>query len=93
MHFYFVLFFMTPSFSATPKREKAKIILVGSSGTGKTALRGSVLGKAFSHSFRTTIGADFHSITLNSLPCYLWDTAGQSGTPHCTHCSPRLLWR
>lgn len=61
-----------------------KLVVLGSSGVGKTSLRGQYLSGRFSTGYRATIGADFIAKTLphptrhgEFLSLQIWDTAGQ----------------
>jgi small GTP-binding protein len=66
---------------------RAKIVLIGDGGVGKTALRRSWLGEGFKREYLMTIGADFasqeisiyHSPTKTAydLKFQIWDLAGQ----------------
>ncbi|MFX0051929.1 MAG: GTP-binding protein [Candidatus Hodarchaeota archaeon] len=66
---------------------RAKIVLIGDGGVGKTALRRAWLGEGFKTEYLMTIGADFasqelsiyHSETKSSyeLKFQIWDLAGQ----------------
>ncbi|MFX0087631.1 MAG: GTP-binding protein [Candidatus Hodarchaeota archaeon] len=66
---------------------RAKIVLIGDGGVGKTALRRAWLGEGFKTEYLMTIGADFasqeisiyHSETKTSydLKFQIWDLAGQ----------------
>eukprot|EP00611_Tribonema_gayanum_P007727 TRINITY_DN1714_c0_g1_i1.p1 TRINITY_DN1714_c0_g1~~TRINITY_DN1714_c0_g1_i1.p1 ORF type:complete len:215 (-),score=51.61 TRINITY_DN1714_c0_g1_i1:107-751(-) len=58
-----------------------KVICVGDSGVGKTALMHQVVHKKFSNTYRATIGADFMEreavIEGRNVSVQIWDTAGQ----------------
>ncbi|KZS91707.1 ras-domain-containing protein [Sistotremastrum niveocremeum HHB9708] len=62
-----------------------KVVVIGSSSTGKTSLRTQYISERFSTGYRATIGTDFITKTLphpydpNGEPVTLqiWDTAGQ----------------
>ncbi len=66
---------------------RAKIVLIGDGGVGKTALRRSWLGEGFKTEYLMTIGADFASqeLTVYHSPTkttydvkfQIWDLAGQ----------------
>ncbi len=66
---------------------RAKVVLVGDGGVGKTALRRAWLGEGFKTEYLMTIGADFasqeisyyHSETKSTydLKFQIWDLAGQ----------------
>jgi len=57
-----------------------KVVIVGSSGVGKTSLLVRFTDDQFSESFLTTIGVDFRFKTLNldskNIRLQIWDTAG-----------------
>lgn len=57
-----------------------KIILIGSSGVGKSSLLQRYIQKAFNDSYASTIGVDFFMKSINigekSIKLQLWDTAG-----------------
>eukprot|EP00826_Nyctotherus_ovalis_P038726 TRINITY_DN3645_c0_g3_i1.p1 TRINITY_DN3645_c0_g3~~TRINITY_DN3645_c0_g3_i1.p1 ORF type:complete len:209 (+),score=41.05 TRINITY_DN3645_c0_g3_i1:110-736(+) len=65
----------------TKKKLLLKIILIGSSGVGKTSLLHRFVQKKFSMQYKATIGADFYTrdLEVNSKPVavQIWDTAGQ----------------
>ncbi|KAF9480628.1 ras-domain-containing protein [Pholiota conissans] len=61
-----------------------KLVVIGSSGVGKTSLRGKYIEGHFSTGYRATIGADFITKVLphptdpeQSVTLQIWDTAGQ----------------
>ncbi|KAI0026754.1 small GTPase superfamily, partial [Vararia minispora EC-137] len=61
-----------------------KLVVIGDSGVGKTALRTQYVSGRFSTAYRATIGADFITKTIphpsdlsQSLTFQIWDTAGQ----------------
>jgi small GTP-binding protein len=66
---------------------RAKIVLIGDGGVGKTALRRAWLGEGFKSEYLMTIGADFASQELSfyhpetksayDLKFQIWDLAGQ----------------
>jgi small GTP-binding protein len=66
---------------------RAKIVLIGDGGVGKTALRRAWLGEGFKTEYLMTIGADFASQELSlyhspsrstyDLKFQIWDLAGQ----------------
>jgi len=58
-----------------------KIALIGSSGTGKTSLRGQFTSGQFSSSYRATIGADFIAKTIH-LPNEEFLSALNQNTAH-----------
>ena len=57
-----------------------KIILIGSSGVGKSSILQRYIQKTFNDSYTSTIGVDFFMKTINigekSIKLQLWDTAG-----------------
>ncbi|KAH3764124.1 rab family protein [Pelomyxa schiedti] len=64
-----------------PNSVAAKIVLIGSSGVGKTSVSGRFVNQTFSTEYLATIGASFlsKSITVGDMQVKLqvWDTAGQ----------------
>ncbi|KAF9651062.1 ras-domain-containing protein [Thelephora ganbajun] len=61
-----------------------KLVVIGSSGVGKTSLRSQYISGRFTTGYRTTIGADFitktlphHSNPQETVTLQIWDTAGQ----------------
>ena len=59
-----------------------KLIVIGDSGVGKTALVQRLSEKAFPIEYQSTIGLDFASKTImiqnhTLIKSYIWDTAGQ----------------
>lgn len=61
-----------------------KLVIIGSSGTGKTSIRTQYIAGRFSTSYKATIGADFFARTLphhripgEQVSLQIWDTAGQ----------------
>ncbi|PCH33015.1 ras-domain-containing protein [Wolfiporia cocos MD-104 SS10] len=61
-----------------------KVVVIGSSGVGKTSLRNQYISGRFTTGYRATIGADFitktvphHSSPEDSVTLQIWDTAGQ----------------
>ena len=71
----------------TSSKLRAKIVLVGDGGVGKTALRRAWLGEGFKTEYLMTIGADFASQEISfyhsetkmnyDLKFQIWDLAGQ----------------
>jgi len=66
-----------------------KILVVGDLGCGKTSFIHRYVNKAFSNTYRATIGVDFALKTLNwdnktSIRLQLWDIAGQERFGHMT---------
>tara|TARA_B110000879_G_C11101091_1_gene483241 strand:+ start:704 stop:1300 length:597 start_codon:yes stop_codon:yes gene_type:complete len=60
---------------------KLKLILVGDTNVGKTALLNRKHNNIFNPTFSSTLGVDFHYISVRrgnrDIKIYLWDTAGQ----------------
>ena len=58
-----------------------KIVILGNSGVGKTALMERYVSQKFSTSYKATIGADFCTKDVNLgdevITLQIWDTAGQ----------------
>eukprot|EP01083_Nonionella_stella_P079750 218942_1 len=63
------------------KKVLVKIIIIGESGVGKTALLHQYVTGNFIQEHKSTIGADFHTSELNidnkTITLQIWDTAGQ----------------
>eukprot|EP01083_Nonionella_stella_P002192 6316_1 len=63
------------------KKVLVKIIIIGESGVGKTALLHQYVTGKFIQEHKSTIGADFHTSELNidqkTITLQIWDTAGQ----------------
>jgi len=63
------------------KKVLLKVIILGESGVGKTALMNQYVNKRFSSSYKATIGADFLTkevmIGDKLITLQIWDTAGQ----------------
>ena len=64
------------------KKVLLKVIILGDSGVGKTALMNQYVNRKFSNQYKATIGADFltKDITLEDgrqVTLQIWDTAGQ----------------
>mmetsp|Transcript_83 Transcript_83/g.319 ORF Transcript_83/g.319 Transcript_83/m.319 type:complete len:210 (+) Transcript_83:65-694(+) len=63
------------------KKVLLKVIILGDSGVGKTALMNQYVNKRFSSSYKATIGADFLTkevmIDDKLVTLQIWDTAGQ----------------
>jgi len=63
------------------KKVLVKIIIIGESGVGKTALLHHYVTGNFLQEHKSTIGADFHTSELNieskTITLQIWDTAGQ----------------
>src|SRR3990167_6196760 len=61
------------------KNQLLKILLLGESHTGKTALMEKICfpQKPFKPNYRPTIGADFLSREIDDKTLQVWDTAGQ----------------
>ncbi|CBH14575.1 small GTPase, putative [Trypanosoma equiperdum] len=64
-----------------PNRQLLKIIILGDSGVGKTALVHQYVNKNFDNRYKATIGADFLTrdveIDGKLVTLQIWDTAGQ----------------
>lgn len=62
------------------KKVLLKVIILGDSGVGKTALMNQYVNKRFSTSYKATIGADFLTkeiiIDDKLVTIQIWDTAG-----------------
>ncbi|KAL8164377.1 UNVERIFIED_CONTAM: hypothetical protein K2H54_050039 [Gekko kuhli] len=62
------------------RRSHLKILLIGNSGVGKSALMNQYVNNRFSTRYRATIGADFLSKELTvdgrTVTVQIWDTAG-----------------
>ena len=58
-----------------------KIIFVGDTSVGKTALAERITKNEFTHHYDATIGVDFSTITMDIddklIKTHIWDTAGQ----------------
>jgi small GTP-binding protein len=58
-----------------------KIVVVGSSGVGKTAIVNQLVNKTFKEEGQPTIGVEFKSFAINAegelVKLQIWDTAGQ----------------
>jgi small GTP-binding protein len=58
-----------------------KIVIVGSSGVGKTAILSRLINKMFKEESQTTVGVEFKSYPLQAdgenVKLQIWDTAGQ----------------
>jgi len=63
------------------KKVLLKVIILGDSGVGKTALMNQYVNKRFSASYKATIGADFLTkeimVDEKLVTLQIWDTAGQ----------------
>eukprot|EP00483_Globobulimina_turgida_P002278 UN02280 len=63
------------------KKVLVKIIIIGESGVGKTALLHQYVTGNFIQEHKSTIGADFHTSELTidnkTITLQIWDTAGQ----------------
>lgn len=62
------------------QRSSLKIILIGNSGVGKSALMNQYVNNRFSNQYRATIGADFLTkemrVDNRMVTVQIWDTAG-----------------
>ena len=67
--------------SIVPQKVLLKVIILGESGVGKTALLNHYVNNQFIEDYKATIGADFMTkdiqIDNNLITLQLWDTAGQ----------------
>ena len=72
---------MSSESSIYPRKVLLKLIVIGESGVGKTALLNHYINNNFVESHKPTIGADFFSKEIKCdnklLSLQLWDTAGQ----------------
>jgi small GTP-binding protein len=73
---------LSPSPSSSPSPFPAlKVVILGSSGVGKTSIVHRLTGDTFLKDGGPTCGADFHSYTATvdgqSTKLQIWDTAGQ----------------
>jgi len=72
---------MALSGGAGTKKVLVKIIIIGESGVGKTALLHKYISGKFVQDHKSTIGADFHTKDLvienKTITLQIWDTAGQ----------------
>jgi Ras-related protein Rab-7A len=65
------------------RKQLQKIVLIGDSGVGKTALMNQFINHKFTNTYKATIGADFLTRTVTDpttgvdTTLQLWDTAGQ----------------
>jgi hypothetical protein len=63
------------------KRKLIKVVILGTSGVGKTSLMNQYVSKKFSKEYKATIGADFLTKELQVddklVTLQIWDTAGQ----------------
>uniref|UniRef100_A0A7S1YM28 Uncharacterized protein n=1 Tax=Sexangularia sp. CB-2014 TaxID=1486929 RepID=A0A7S1YM28_9EUKA len=59
----------------------AKIVIIGDSGSGKTAILDRVVHRTFTSQYKATIGSNFLTTTIiandTAVTLQLWDTAGQ----------------
>jgi len=73
----------TVTFLANPTATKARVVLIGDSGVGKTSLVKRILDHDFKPSLTQTIGVDFRilRVTTTDTRCpvklEIWDTAGE----------------
>jgi Ras-related protein Rab-9A len=65
-----------------PRPRTAKIVLIGDSGTGKSALHQRYMTNRFSREYTATLGCSYQAKTIDvngvQLSLQLWDTAGKS---------------
>ena len=57
-----------------------RIVMIGDASVGKTSLVGRLFGRPFDVSYQETIGAAFHTYSVESKPgsyIQVWDTAGE----------------
>ena len=63
------------------KKKFLKVMILGNAGVGKTSILEQYVNKAFTGSYKVTIGADFLTRDLeingNKIKLQVWDTAGQ----------------
>jgi small GTP-binding protein len=66
---------------ADPDENSYKIVVVGSSGVGKTAIVNQLVTKTFKEEGQPTIGVEFKSFAIQAegenVKLQIWDTAGQ----------------
>lgn len=73
----------TVTFLANPPPTKARVVLIGNSGVGKTSLVKRILDHDFKPSLTQTVGVDFRilRVTTTDTRCpvklEIWDTAGE----------------
>jgi small GTP-binding protein len=64
-----------------PNGNSFKIVVVGASGVGKTAIVNQLVNKSFKAEGQPTIGVEFKSYSLTAddenVKLQIWDTAGQ----------------
>eukprot|EP00486_Rosalina_sp_Unknown_P014438 CAMPEP_0201594600 /NCGR_PEP_ID=MMETSP0190_2-20130828/191870_1 /ASSEMBLY_ACC=CAM_ASM_000263 /TAXON_ID=37353 /ORGANISM="Rosalina sp." /LENGTH=268 /DNA_ID=CAMNT_0048054281 /DNA_START=100 /DNA_END=906 /DNA_ORIENTATION=+ len=67
--------------SSVPQKVLLKVIILGESGVGKTALLNHYVSNQFIEDYKATIGADFMTkdieVENNLITLQMWDTAGQ----------------
>ena len=61
----------------TYRKPTFKVILIGNSGVGKTALRHRYFGRGFHKQYLMTLGSDFALKELDHAYAQIWDLAGQ----------------
>ena len=63
------------------QRKILKVMVLGDSGVGKTSILNQYVSKAFTNSYKVTLGSDFQIMDLDAVGqkvrLQLWDTAGQ----------------
>jgi small GTP-binding protein len=66
---------------AEPESNSYKIVVVGASGVGKTAIVNQLVNKTFKAEGQPTIGVEFKSVAIQAegenVKLQIWDTAGQ----------------
>lgn len=73
----------TVTLLANPIPTKARVVLIGDSGVGKSSLVKRILDHAFTPSLTQTVGVDFRILRLNTtdtrcpVKLEIWDTAGE----------------
>ncbi|KNC84377.1 Ras-like protein Rab-7a, partial [Sphaeroforma arctica JP610] len=67
--------------SMSQRKVLLKVIILGNSGVGKTAIMNRYINKKFNPVYKATIGADFLTKEVNidgqAITLQIWDTAGQ----------------
>jgi len=83
-----------PDFRLEPEVLKLKVLVLGDSGAGKTAVVRRIIKDAFTESYSATVGVDFSVKVINigqdfEIRLQLWDLAGQDRFNHLS----RLYYR